>query len=557
MRSIVTLLTTALWACTKPTAEPPVDDTAGPVATDETDPSTDDTEPAVETDAPEPLNPVYLGPEQICASPADSRRFMPLEGGSAWDARPFDPSAGSLFVGGGLGAADFTGDGRLDLMVTADELGFRFWVQQADGTLTDRTADLPAIPHDSTGVTPVDLDGDGDLDAAVTTFRDGYFLLRNDGLGRFDDATAALGAPVPADRRWMSSSWADLDQDGDLDGFIAAYGALGGGQGLPLGDASLLLQRGATGFTDLVEGRETDDSLKTGHTFAGAFVDLDDDRLPELYLVNDFGFRWPSQALWNEGGTLVTRAAVGAEQRRENMGLGIGDLNEDGTPDLLVAAWSQLGLFTSSGGQWFNVAPSLGLTLAPARGQHVAWGAELGDLDNDGDLDAAVALGFLDVNSGNPTADDQPDAIFLQADDGTFSDAAQTLGLDHPGWTRAILLVDWNRDGFLDVLRTDLRGPTAILLNPCSDAAWTRVRLEQPGPNPFAIGARVRVQGPERTWTADVRAGGTSYGSAGPPEVHVGLGALERVDLEVTWPDGTVIAYPGVPTRRDVRIVRP
>jgi hypothetical protein len=91
----------------------------------------------------------------------------------------------------------------------------------------------------------------------------------------------------------------------------------------------------------------------------------------------------------------------------------------------------------------------------------------------------------------------------------------------------------------------------------CGDAAWLAVQLTQPGMNRDAIGARVRFVAGGRSWVRDVRAGGQSYLSSGPSEVHVGLGAVDRLDrVEIRWPDGQTTLLRDVDTRQRLRVVR-
>ena len=83
--------------------------------------------------------------------------------------------------------------------------------------------------------------------------------------------------------------------------------------------------------------------------------------------------------------------------------------------------------------------------------------------------------------------------------------------------------------------------------------------LEQPGQgNLSAVGARVEATTEDgRLVIGDLSVGSTGTMSARPSEVHLGLGASNRVDLRVRWPDGTVTRNLAVPTRRSVHLVHP
>ena len=115
-----------LAACTSASPTPP--DDVPPVETDDTGggvaPDTDDTVPA-------PTTRVELGPERRCDDPAARAEdpVVRLDGGPDWQGQAFDPESNSLFVGGGFGVGDLTGDGRPDLLVTSHGDDVRLWVQ--------------------------------------------------------------------------------------------------------------------------------------------------------------------------------------------------------------------------------------------------------------------------------------------------------------------------------------------------------------------------------------------------------------------------------------------
>jgi hypothetical protein len=503
-----------------------------------------------------------LGPEVRCADPAARlvAPFRPHDPGGDWAEQPVDPASPALYTGGGLAVGDLTGDGLLDLLVTAHTDAFAYWVQVDGLGFVDARDRLPPLPAGTAGVSLVDLDDDGDLDAFVSVYEGPDVALVNDGHGRFTDAAEALGLQGPPVRQSLGSSWGDLDGDGDLDGFVAGYGPEfePETQVLPPGHPSSLYVRGDDGtFTDRVPEGGLPDVLSAGHTFGAAFLDVDLDGAQDLYVVQDFGWSVPGQVLHNDGGVLAARPR-GAESDALNMGLGVGDTNGDELPDLLVAAWDRLALFQSDGtGRYADVAKATGLEPDVERGQDVGWGAELADLDDDGDLDAVAAFGHLALPLGNDP-EEQPDGVWLRDVYGRFEDVAPTLRLDDRGTGRGVLVVDLDRNGFLDLVRTDLRGPTTIDLGACDDHAWLRVELRQPAPNVFAIGARVRVGLGDRVLVRELRAGGTGFASGGPPEVHLGLGTVDEVDwLEVVWPDGTVSRREHVPTRRSLVVSRP
>ena len=489
-----------------------------------------------------------------CANP-ERRTQQPYTLQPALPDEAVFPNSNSLFVGGGLTLADLNADGVLDLFLTARSTDARLFLGLPDGNgfqfeaATDR---LPPLPERTSGASAVDVDLDGDLDLVVSVFRDFDRVLLNDGDAQFSSAPNALGMDGPFLRRSISSSWADIDQDGVLEGFFASYGALSQTRGgLPEGDPSALYKRQPDGTWTDIGAWTAPDPMATSHAFQGAFTDVDNDGWLDLFVVNDFGWTTPTVLLPNEQGVMGDADTRSVSLKYENMGLGLGDFNHDGTQDFVVAAWDRMSLLMSEQDGWFDVATARDLRTDPTTDRHVPWGTQVGDLDNDGDLDIFVGYGHLDVTSNgiNPLA--QPDAVYLQNTKGQFIQLAETLGLDHPGWTRGALLVDIDRDGWLDVLVRDLRGPTRMYKAQCGYGSFLGFELRQPGHNPTAIGARIRVHVNGVTYTEELRLGGTGYASSGPVEAHFGLGEATAAEwVEVRWPDGEVSVAEDVPVNR-------
>jgi hypothetical protein len=208
---------------------------------------------------------------------------------------------------------------------------------------------------------------------------------------------------------------------------------------------------------------------------------------------------------------------------------------------------------------WLDVALSLSIYPNSTRDQMVGWGAEFGDVDNDADLDAVVAYGYIGTvhpNWENPAA--QPDAIYLQGEDGSFDDVAPSWGMADAGSSRGFTMADMNGDGYLDLLKRDLSGPNLMWMSRCGDESWliVRPRMDE-GANRFAVGSRVWVEADGIMHQGDVRAGGSSFASSGPPEVHIGLGDATAVDsLVIRWPDGERSRVEGVAVNQVVTVHR-
>ena len=147
-----------------------------------------------------------------------------------------------------------------------------------------------------------------------------------------------------------------------------------------------------------------------------------------------------------------------------------------------LTSWSVIGaenwLLLSDGvGQWYDGSLNLNF-VAQHPDQHVGWGVEIHDVDNDGELDIWVGYGQLDVLDVQENLDliglynprEQPDALFIQKD-GVFVESAQEWGLDRTTISRGGIWADLNDDGFLDFVSPAVSGPVVAYLANCDESA--------------------------------------------------------------------------------------
>ncbi|HHO53018.1 MAG TPA: CRTAC1 family protein, partial [Deltaproteobacteria bacterium] len=495
------------------------------------------------------------------------------------DGAPFDhgssTSAGLQWAelhGGGLLVEDLDGDGWLDLLLPSERRARLYWGPEGSFEIVD----LDDLDLDyAVGVTAVDYDGDGDLDVFITRWGGAdviyssnqpidvlkpNVLLRNDGNRRFTDVSLEAFGPSAPFLKSQSASWGDIDGDGDLDLFVGSYGDRAT---LDVNDpqadcsdhradpAELWRNEGDGTFTDI--SAQLPQEAHDGYTFTSALYDIDGDSLPELFIANDDGLCAPSLMLDNVDGTFVPHPGVGFHPDAHDMGMGVADLNGDELPDFLMTSWKTASYLQSSRSDdgritWFDFTNDRGLGVdAPgdvgSPGQVYGWGAEFGDIDNDADLDAIMVFGYWDYYTGPQDPKSQPDGLWLQDEDGRFSDQGEAWGLAHPGQSRGVVLSDLDNDGYLDILKRRLDGDSPLSVSRCGDQAWARIRLRQPGPNTHAVGAKIRVFAGEGKQVRWIHSGSSGMYSGAPLEAHFGLGNAERITrIEVVWPDGAISA---------------
>ncbi|QED37284.1 CRTAC1 family protein [Antarcticibacterium arcticum] len=124
-------------------------------------------------------------------------------------------------------------------------------------------------------------------------------------------------------------------------------------------------------------------------------------------------------------------------------GVGIGDINNDGLPDVyLTSNMGENKLYLNQGDFKFK-----DITASSGTAGNRSWstGVTMVDINNDGLLDIYVS------NAGNMEGDDRRNELFLNNGDLTFTEAAASYKLDENGFTTHAAFFDYDGDGDLDV----------------------------------------------------------------------------------------------------------
>ncbi|MEP6536450.1 MAG: CRTAC1 family protein [Bryobacteraceae bacterium] len=472
-------------------------------------------------------------------------------------------------MGGGVALLDYNNDGLLDIFFVnsgklddpmkapfnfgRSETAFwnRLFRQNKDGTFTDVTkaAGLANTPDAyGMGVAAGDYDNDGFTDLYLTAYGRNT-LYHNNGNGTFTDVTAA--AEVAAGGWSASAGFLDYDNDGRLDLFVTRYLNWGIDKSILCGTPfhSYCRPDKFDGVTNLLfhnegGGRFRDVSAAAGissvkgKSLGVAFNDYDGDGFADIFVANDgmeqFLFHNNGHGAFEECALKAGVALSDDGKPFAGMGVAFADYDNDGRPDILVTnlALEKYALYRNEGGGHFEYA-SLTTGLAALTARSSGWGIGLYDFQNRGTKDAFAAQGHVldnveQIHSGLRYL--EPPALYLGGD-GKFS-KAEMRDL-RPVAGRGVAFGDLNNDGYMDAVMTVLGGRPIVFMNGGGGEHWLTIKLIGSHSNRDGAGARVRAA---NQWSYATSAG--SYLSASDTRVHFGLGAQNKVAVEIFWPSG-------------------
>jgi enediyne biosynthesis protein E4 len=421
--------------------------------------------------------------------------------------------AGLQGSGYGMGVAvgDYDNDGYEDLYVTAYG-GNRLYHNNRDGTFSDVTQRAGVAGSGwSTSAAWVDLDADGLLDLVVLRYlewdfediwcgehREGYraychpdsfkpiapLVYHNNGDGTFKEVGQKIGLAKPG--KGLGVAIADYDHDGHIDLFVA-------NDSMP---EFLYHNKGDGAFEEvaLLSGVAVD---VDGRTYAGMgtdFADYNNDGWPDIVVTNLATQRY---ALYqnNGDGTFTYSSLVSGLSRmtatHSGWGLRFFDYDNDGWKDLLITQGHDLDTIELT---FPNLRYREPLLLARNTGKN-----------------------FVDVSG-------ESGSVFKQA------------------WVaRGMAIGDLDNDGRIDAVVTTNDGPAYVLHNEApTQNHWLLLRLVGHKSNRDAIGAAVKLVTEGGTQYATVTTA-SSYLSSSDKRVHFGLGkeAMART-IEIRWPSGII-----------------
>jgi enediyne biosynthesis protein E4 len=506
-------------------------------------------------------------------------------------------------TGASVAVCDYDRDGWNDFYVTNSRFGTAnaLYHNEHNGTFTDVAEKMGVafLNRENEGVSMgavwADYDNDGYEDLFVYKWGKPE-LFKNEMGKRFINVTAQSGLPD-----WINSNtaiWFDYNSDGLVDLFIGGYFR----EDIDLWhlkSTNILTesfeysQNGGRNYLFKNNGNGTfeDVTFKMGltstrWTYAAGALDIDGDGYPELIIANDYA---NAEFYLNEKGQHFVEKSNGSLiglSPKSGMNVSFGDAYNRGRLGFYISNITEEGVLLQGNNFWVPLNDKGEILYANEARENGtesggwSYGAQFGDLNNDGYADLYVANGFVSgkkgtsywydyskVTGGNSAiisdiknwpdmkgrsqSGYQQNRIYLNNGSGHFQDVAKFVSDSESFDSRAVALADlWNR-GVLDVIVSNQNNRLTIYKNHTDPKNnWIAFELEGIPTNRSAIGASV-----ELFWNKmrqlQVITGGIGFCAQNQRRLQFGMGrALVADSAVVRWPNGIkqVIIHPDVNT---------
>ncbi len=433
----------------------------------------------------------------------------------------------------------------------------------------------------------VDVNNDGWLDVYLS--RDPCHELYINNKGHFMPAGEEYGVSKICGKRVTGIAVLDFNRDGFLDlYFTRLFGDSGMDGGDPNGVTYFIprINKASPGagknfLLENIQGSKfqlvKNAGLENGFlAWAAGITDVNEDGYPDIIVANDFSVSMVYVNNKNNTFRNETSKTLGLQFNSANMSLETGDFNNDGKIDFFVSNVSRSTYAANSYNYLYQKeSPGKFKNKSLQNGTDRcgwAWGAKFIDPNHDGRLDLMVANGFFNdgpkpywyqwsiygtlpqylVNSpkvmppsrGHTIEGDQPNCLFMQKQDGTFTDVADQAGIIDQKNGRGLAVIDIENDGDFDFVIANHNDEPILYKqvknNPENN--WIGLNLRAKGKNIFAIGAKItfKMGDVERAYEHYPTNG---YSSQSHNKIIFGLGKEKKVLVHVLWPSGTEKTY--------------